>query len=164
MEEKDYIDRLFDSIEDKKLEKHDLDDDYVDELSDMQIDFADKYLPDDKEGTKRRIQAECSLCMLIIANRREAFRDGFNTAKKLYKAEWNKRNNEVNNDLDYNLDDIRFELSQVCSVLHYITNAAFEITPATVETNNISNSLRLITDTLSRTHNRLEILLGFFVS
>ena len=89
MEEKDYIDRLFDSIEDKKLEKNDLDDNYVDELSNMQIDFADKYLPDDKEDTKRRIQAECSLCMLITANRREAFREGFNAAKELYQKEDN---------------------------------------------------------------------------
>lgn len=88
MEEKD-IDRLFDSIEDKKLEKHDRDDDYVDELSDMQIDFADKYLPDDKVDTKRRIQADCSLCMLITANRREAFREGFNAAKELYQKEDN---------------------------------------------------------------------------
>lgn len=43
------------------------------------------------------------------------------------QVEWNKSNNECNNDLDYNLDDIRYELSQICSVLHYITNAAFEI-------------------------------------
>lgn len=85
MKEKDYIDRLFDSIEDKKLKKHDLDDNYVDELSDMQIDFADKYLPDDKEDTKRRIQAECSLCMLITANKRKAFRDGVNAANELHK-------------------------------------------------------------------------------
>lgn len=89
MKERDYIDQLFDSIEDKKLEKHDLDDDYVDEFSDMQINFADKYLPDDKEDTKMRIQADCSLCMLITANRREAFRDGFNAAKELYQKEDN---------------------------------------------------------------------------
>lgn len=89
MKERDYIDQLFDSIEDKKLEKLDSDDNYSDELSDMQIDFADKYLPDDKEDTKRRIQADCSLCMMINANRREAFRDGFNAAKELYQKEDN---------------------------------------------------------------------------
>ncbi len=77
------------------------------------------------------------------------------------QSEFNKSCNQVNNDLDYNLDDIRFELAQVCSVLHYITDAALNITPATNETNDVGQALRLITDTLSRTHNRLEILTGF---
>ena len=77
------------------------------------------------------------------------------------QSEFNKHFNQVNNDLDYNLDDIRYELAQICSVLGYITNAAFEITPTTKEFDNVANSLRLITDTLNRTHKRLEILTGF---
>lgn len=77
------------------------------------------------------------------------------------KVEWNKSNNECNNDLDYDLDDIRYELSQICSVLNYITDAAFNITPMTKEADNVGQALRLITDTLSRTHSRLEVLTGF---
>lgn len=85
MNEKDYIDHLFDSVSDEKAEKHSLDDNCEDELLDMQISFADEYLPDDKEDTKRRINAEASLSMLIIANRRKAFRDGFKAAENLFK-------------------------------------------------------------------------------
>ncbi len=78
MKEKDCIDRLFEAVDSEN-----------DELLDMQIDFADKYLPDDKEDTKRRIQAECMLCNLIIANKREAFRAGFKAAERLHKGEVN---------------------------------------------------------------------------
>lgn len=60
-----------------------------DELLDMQIDFADKYLPDDKEDTKRRVQADMALSLLLTAHKREAFRNGFNAAKKLHKKEDN---------------------------------------------------------------------------
>ncbi|MCM1228336.1 MAG: hypothetical protein NC320_13115 [Clostridium sp.] len=70
-------------------------------------------------------------------------------------------NNRVRSDLDYDLDDIRFELAQICVVMQYITDAAFEITPATKEIDNVGYALRLITDVLSRTHSRLEILTGF---
>lgn len=70
-------------------------------------------------------------------------------------------NNKVRNDLDYDLDDIRYELAQICAVMQYITDAAFDITPATKEIDNVRCSLRLITDVISRTHSRLEVLTGF---
>lgn len=77
------------------------------------------------------------------------------------QAEFNKSNNEVDNDLDYNSDDIRFELSQICSVLDIVTNAALNIRPATAKTDRIGNSLYLIRRTLNRTYSRLEVLIGF---
>lgn len=45
------------------------------------------------------------------------------------QTEFNKSNNEVNNDLDYNLDDIRFELSQICSIFDIVTDATIAIWP-----------------------------------
>lgn len=77
------------------------------------------------------------------------------------QTEFNKSNNEVNNDLDYNLDDIRFELSQICSIFDIVTNAALDIYPATAETDNIGNSLSLIRQNLNRTYSRFEVLIGF---
>lgn len=78
------------------------------------------------------------------------------------RAEFNKLNNEVNNTLDYNLDDIRFELQQICSVFDIVTNAAFEACfPITAETDKICNSLYLLRSTLFKTYSRLEVLIGF---
>lgn len=77
------------------------------------------------------------------------------------QAEFNKLNNEVNNDLDYDLDDIRYELAQICAVMQYIKDASANISPATVETDNLDCSLQLVLESLKRTHNRLEILTGF---
>lgn len=77
------------------------------------------------------------------------------------QTEFNKLNNEVNNDLDYDLDDIRYELAQICAVMQYVKDASANISPATVETDNLDCSLRLLLDSLKRTHNRLEILTGF---
>lgn len=77
------------------------------------------------------------------------------------QAEFNKSNNEVNNDLDYNLDDIRFELSQICAILDIVTDTAIDIYPMTAEIDKIGNSLRLIRQNLNSTYSRLEVLLGF---
>lgn len=159
MKEKDYIDRIYDSTSN----------DREDALIDMQINFADKYLPDDKEDTKRRIQADMALSSLIAAYERAAIRAGYKAAEKRleedYKlkmrTEFNKLNNEVNNDLDYNLDDIRYELAQICAVMQYVKDASADICPSTVEIDNLDCSLRLLLDSLKRTHNRLEILTGF---
>lgn len=79
----------------------------------------------------------------------------------MIQAEFNKLNNEVNNDLDYNLDDIRYELAQICAVMQYIKDASANISPATVETDNLDCSLRLVLEPLKRTHKRFEILIGF---
>lgn len=45
------------------------------------------------------------------------------------QAEFSKLNNEVNNDLDYTLDDIRYELAQICAVMQYIKDASANISP-----------------------------------
>ena len=75
------------------------------------------------------------------------------------KEEFNKSANSVNNKLDYNLDDIRFELRQIYAVLHYAAYASLELVPND-DTQNISDALFLARNTLKRTHNRLEVLLG----
>lgn len=161
MKERDYIDRLFDSVNEEKVANYNFEDDHEDELLDMQIDFADKYLPSDKEDTKRRINADASLSMLLIANKREAFRDGFKAAEKLFKTKTNKLVNQVNNDLNYDLEDIRFELSQIQSVLNLVTDFADDIFPTTDDIDNISNSLHLLGTALSRTYNRFQELCTF---
>lgn len=141
-------------------------DDNEDALLEMRIDFSDKYLPSDKEETKRRIQADTALSAMLAAYERAAFRDGYKAAEKQHKeqkeqAEYNKMFNEVNNDLDYNLDDIHYELAQICAVMQYVKDASADICPSTVEIDNIDCSLRLVLESLKRTHNRLEILTGF---
>ena len=66
------------------------------------------------------------------------------------------------NTLDYNLDDIRFELQQICSVFDIVANAAFETCfPITAETDKICNSLYLLRSALFRTYSRFEVLIVF---
>ncbi len=159
MSRKDYIDRIYNSTSTER----------EDALLDMRIDFGDKYLPSDREDTQRRVKADTALSVLLTAYERAAFRDGFKAAEERLKedyqlkarAEFNKSNNEVNNDLDYNLDDIRYELAQICAVMQYTKDASANICPSTVEIDNLDCSLRLLLDSLKRTHNRLEILTGF---
>lgn len=159
MSRKDYIDRIYNSTSTER----------EDALLDMRIDFGDKYLPSDREDVKRRVKADMALSSILAAYERAAFRDGFKAAEERLKedyklkarAEFNKSNNEVNYDLDYNLDDIRYELAQICAVMQYIKDASANIYPATVETDNLDCALRLVLESLKRTHNRLEILTGF---
>lgn len=159
MSRKNYIDRIYDSTSTER----------EDALLDMRIDFSDKYLPSDKEETTKRIQADTTLSAMLAAYERAAFRDGYKAAEKRleedYKlkmrTEFNKLNNEINNDLDYNLDDIRYELAQICAVMQYVKDASADIYPSTVETDNLDCSLRLLLDSLKRTHKRFEILTGF---
>lgn len=77
------------------------------------------------------------------------------------RSENNKYLNQVNNDLDYDLEDIRFELDQVRSVVKYVTDAVCESFPENEECNDAANALWLIRDALNRTLKRFEVLLGF---
>lgn len=64
-------------------------DENEDALLEMRIDFSDKYLPDDKEETKRRVKADVALSSMLAAYERAAFRNGYTAAEKRLKKEEN---------------------------------------------------------------------------
>lgn len=77
MSRKDYIDSIYDST----LTEHD------DAHLDMRIDFSNKYLPNDREETKRRIKADMALSSMLAAYERDAFINGYMAAEKRLKKE-----------------------------------------------------------------------------
>lgn len=79
MSRKDYIDRIYNSTSTER----------DDALVDIRIDFSNKYLPDDKEETKRRIKADMALSSMLAAYERAAFRNGYTAAEKRLKKEEN---------------------------------------------------------------------------
>lgn len=62
-------------------------DENEDALLEMRIDFSNKYLPNDREETKRRIKADMALSSMLAAYERAAFRNSYTADEKRLKKE-----------------------------------------------------------------------------